>query len=118
MFRVYNSNGPVADFGTIFRANEFCDGQNGLGLDGHWVAWSWYPAESELVIVLPLYNIRVITHNHTFGTITSDLGSGDNDALDGIEAMILAMACQGIDINTPDMITAIKCAVDAAINNG
>jgi hypothetical protein len=40
-----------------------------------------------------------------------------NCAIDGIEALILAMACAGIEIDTPAMIEAIETAVEGAANN-
>jgi hypothetical protein len=68
------------------------------------------------------------------GTITSDLeescGCSDaphpddpcavcayNSAMDGIEALILAHACAGIDIETPAYIQGIETAVQACADN-
>jgi hypothetical protein len=49
------------------------------------------------------------------GSITSDISS--LGAIDGIESLILAAACQGIDVTTPAFVAAIETAVEAAANN-
>ena len=59
------------------------------------------------------------------GTITSQLrepGRGTlvrtfNAAIDGLEALILAHACAGVDIASPAYIEGIETAVDAIGNN-
>ena len=40
-----------------------------------------------------------------------------NGAIDGIESMILAHACAGIDVTTPDYLEGIETAVEAVGNN-
>ena len=80
-------------------------------------------------ITLPCYGITVTLEpgigNSTGGAIASLLAEDPNDqdniafnaAIDGIEAMILACACEGIDIESPAFIAAIETAVEAAANN-
>ena len=64
------------------------------------------------------------------GDITSTLKDTDNTsedeelsqfqynlAIDGIESLILAHACAGVDIQTPEYIVGIETAVDACANN-
>ena len=59
------------------------------------------------------------------GTITSQLrepGRGTlvrafNAAIDGLEALILAHACAGVDIASPAYVEGIETAVDAIGNN-
>lgn len=81
-----------------------------------------------MIIELPIYDIRVRLSDHQekgqkpTGTITSNIrGKGDSpkyhDTIEGIESLILAMACEGIDITTPAMIDAIEAVVTAADNN-
>jgi hypothetical protein len=40
-----------------------------------------------------------------------------NSAIDGIEALVLAMGCAGIDLETPAMLEAIETAIDNCANN-
>lgn len=40
-----------------------------------------------------------------------------NRVIDGIEALILAAACEGIDVASPAFVCAIETAVEAAANN-
>ena len=75
---------------------------------------------------LPIHDIvvTIIPGTHS-GTITSALNDGTNPeedreycaAIDGLEALILAMACEGIKIDTAEMIAAIETAVDSITNN-
>jgi hypothetical protein len=71
----------------------------------------------------------VVTVEGGMGSIVSDLktpcdhcGKLDctsqlfNFAIDGIESLILAAACAGIDITAPAFLQAIETAVDAASN--
>lgn len=60
------------------------------------------------------------------GEITSSLKvvpeeeDGDseyNAAIDGIEALVLACACEGIDIQTTAFQSAVHTAIEAAANN-
>ena len=72
---------------------------------------------------LPCYGI-VVNASDGGGSISSDLheeGVTDateyNAAMDGIESMILACACAGIDIESPAFIEAIETAVEGCANN-
>jgi hypothetical protein len=40
-----------------------------------------------------------------------------NGFADGLESLLLALACAGVDIHTPAFAEAIQTAVDAAANN-
>lgn len=40
-----------------------------------------------------------------------------NRVIDGIEALVLAAACEGIDVESPAFLAAIETAVEAAGNN-
>ena len=59
------------------------------------------------------------------GMITSDLkgpgkSAGDrffNAAIDGLESLILAHACAGVDVKSPAYIEGIETAVDAITNH-
>ena len=58
------------------------------------------------------------------GALSSDLKEGLGkrrtclkSALDAVESLILAMACAGVDIETPAMIEAIETCVEAIWNN-
>ena len=74
---------------------------------------------------LPCFGIKVIVENGSGSITSTDLKTEHNDeedelynaAMDGIESMILAHACAGIDINTPEYIEGIKTAVESCSNN-
>jgi hypothetical protein len=75
-------------------------------------------------IELPCYKIVVEMDDERLGgTITSELKDKENEgcifnyAMDGLEAMILAHACAGIDITTPAYLEGIETAVDACANH-
>jgi hypothetical protein len=59
------------------------------------------------------------------GTIASDLKSPGrnaaarryNAAIDGLESLILAHACAGIDVASPGYVEGIETAVDAVANH-
>ena len=79
-------------------------------------------------IELPCYGIKVTVNNHdglVSGLIFSDLieenriaGKEAVDyAMHGIENMILAAACAGLDIQSPAFLEAIETAVDACTEN-
>jgi hypothetical protein len=94
-------------------------------------------------IKLDCFNIEVeLDENGDMGTISSDLrescpGCNDpdcyshkeetegerharlifNNAMSGIEAMILGHACAGIDITTPSYLEGIESAVAGCLNN-
>ncbi len=62
-------------------------------------------------INMPCYNIKVTIDNDGAGIITSDLEDGD--CICGIESIILAHACAGIDITDPAYIKGIETVVEA-----
>ena len=76
-------------------------------------------------ISLPIYGIKVSLDEQGGGIITSELyidekdnqDNAYNSAIDGIEAMILACACAGIDIEDERFIEAITTSVEAVSNN-
>lgn len=78
-----------------------------------------------MIIKLPIYDIVLVIDPETkCGTVESsisDLGDfGDSmfmDAIDAIESLILAHACAGVDIESPEYIEGIQTAVEAAANN-
>ena len=87
-------------------------------------------------ISLPAYGIEV-TVNEGCGSITSDLKetapypspenedeAAENDEViefnlitDGIESLILGLACAGVDIDSPAFLEGIESAVQCAANN-
>lgn len=71
-------------------------------------------------IELPCFGI-IVNAAPQVGSISSDLheeGEYDyNNAMDGIESMILAHACAGIDIETPAYIEGIETAVQSCADN-
>jgi hypothetical protein len=82
-------------------------------------------------IRLPCFGITVrlvregIAKTPGAGTITSDLrGPGKtaaqrqyNAAIDGLEALVLAHACGGVDIETPAYLEGVETAVEAITNH-
>ena len=80
-------------------------------------------------IRLDCYGITIrLAREHTderpgSGAITSDLrdrGDGSEDfcsAIDGLESLILAHACAGIDVEAPAYVEGIETAVEAIFNN-
>lgn len=81
-------------------------------------------------IVLPIYGIIVtLDEDGASGVIQSDLhempdgnNADGNDyrydgAMDGIEGLILAHACAGIDIEAQAYLDGIQTAVDGCANN-
>lgn len=76
-------------------------------------------------IYLPVFKIVVSTDNIGGGSIISGLKITPEDesdeqynaAMDAIESIILAHACAGIDISTPEYIEGIETAVLACANN-
>ena len=76
-------------------------------------------------IKLPIYGIVVEIDGKGGGEISStDLQTVHHDpedeiynvSMDGIESLILAHACAGVDITTPEYLEGIKTAVDACAN--
>jgi hypothetical protein len=71
-------------------------------------------------IKLPSFGIVVTLTGDGGGAISSDLHEDHelyNAGVDGVEALILAHACAGIDITTPAYLEGIETAVDAIANN-
>ena len=66
-------------------------------------------------ITLPCYGIKVNLTEDGGGSISSDLE--DYDPFDAIEAIVLAHACAGIDIESPAYIEGIETAIDAICHN-
>jgi len=74
-------------------------------------------------IKLPCFGIVVEYDSfHGGGTITSDLHprSGRTKtkldaALDGIESLILAQACAGIDIESPAYVESVETAIEKCV---
>ena len=86
--------------------------------------------DSEIEIRLPCYGITIRLDRKPSaekpggGTITSDLKqdtTGEDAeylaAIDGLESLILAHACAGIDVTTPAYIEGIETAVAAIAQN-
>jgi len=80
-------------------------------------------------IKLPCYGITVTLARENAveepgaGSIVSDLREADtaanrqyNSAIDGLEALILAHACAGVDVESPAYLEGIETAVDAIGN--
>jgi hypothetical protein len=68
--------------------------------------------------------IRIEVDPRGNGTITSNLkdDSGEDAAaydaaIDGLESLLLALACQGVDVTTPDFREAVQTALGAIANN-
>ena len=76
-------------------------------------------------IKLPCYGIIVNVENGSGSITSTDLQTEHQDeedelynaAMDGIESLILAHACAGVDITTPEYVEGIKTAVEASANN-
>lgn len=86
-------------------------------------------------IRLPCYGITIRLEDGNTegqpgcGTITSELKAAEEDAeedaeaarfhaaMDGLESLILAHACAGMDVQSPAYIEGIKTAVEAISNN-
>lgn len=64
------------------------------------------------------YSDRVILTSHLHDKIVAETNGPEVDArLDGVESLILAASCAGVDIQNPKFIEAIQTAVDACVNN-
>jgi hypothetical protein len=79
----------------------------------------------DMVVLLTEAKTGVVDHSLA-GRITSNLHHGDpggeDDSvskaiIDGIESLILAHACAGVDIRAPAYIAGIETAVEAASNH-
>ena len=74
------------------------------------------------------HNIKVVvseeTHGEIGGTISSDLGQTDigeltafDHNINGLEALILAHVCCGVNIKDPRYVKGINAAIEAIANN-
>lgn len=74
-----------------------------------------------IVLFLNHCTIEISIASDGVGTIKSNLGDGSgsyhNDELNGMESLLLAMACEGIDLDTDQMKRAIETTIDAIGNN-
>ena len=86
-------------------------------------------------IKLPIHDIEITIFNDGISSIQSSLNDhcavcgehfdaecgclpkGCTNAFDGIEALLLALACEGVDVQDQKIINAVEAAVDAAANN-
>jgi hypothetical protein len=81
------------------------------------------------IIQLPCYGITLTlarendAENPGSGSIVSDLREPEtaanrqyNAAIDGLESLILAHACAGVDVESPAYVEGIETAVDAIAN--
>lgn len=81
-------------------------------------------------IRLPCYGITVtlvrgnVADKPGSGSIASDLRAVEtaanrqyNAAIDGLEALILAHACVGVDVESPAYVEGIETAVEAIVNH-
>ena len=82
-------------------------------------------------IRLPCYGIAVTLARGNSdetpggGSIASDLHAADrsakdrhyNSAIDGLESLILAHACAGVDVESPAYVEGIEAAVEAIANH-
>lgn len=79
-------------------------------------------------IRLPCHGIVVRIDTNGCGSVESQLEQADTESLDdaelagfkgcmaGIESLILACACAGVDIETPAFIEAVESAAEAGAN--
>ena len=84
------------------------------------------PRTSTRTIRLPVCGITISLEREngqkpSTGSISSDLKEPDDDlynaAIDGLESLILAHACAGIDVRSPAYVEGVETAVDAVANN-
>lgn len=69
-------------------------------------------------IRIPIFSIAVEVFAGGGGTIQSSLRESlDGKSADAIESLLLALACEGIDITTSAYADAIATAVEAIANN-
>ena len=134
---VNTSDLPLADLESYFRNGQRAEAvQTGapaatLATDCTAATDTVGPAEHPRQIRLPCYGITIrLARPNTSdapgtGTITSDLKSSSqivanglySAAIDGLESLILAHACAGIDVAAPGYIEGIETAVDAIANH-
>jgi hypothetical protein len=66
---------------------------------------------------LPCFGIEVVIGENGSASIQSDLPANEVPELDGMEALILAHASAGVDIEAAEYLKGIETAVDAVLNN-
>jgi len=115
--------GMLSDLGMV--PDEKTEKDEGLALT--------QPADSDRTVArkikLPCYGITVTLAREDggeepgSGSIVSDLREPEtaanrqyNAAIDGLEALILAHACAGVDVESPAYLEGIETAVDAIAN--
>lgn len=86
---------------------------------------------SDREVRLPCFGIRIRLargndrDKHSCGTISSDLkqpardddGGLFNAAIDGLESLILAHACAGVDVESAAYVDGVQTAFEAIANN-
>ena len=82
--------------------------------------------DSELIeIKIAGHTIKIALDGEGNGEITSDLHMDEdndedetyNSAIDGLEALVLAQACAGLNVTSQKYAEALETAVDAIANN-
>lgn len=76
----------------------------------------------EKVIKTNCFGIVVTVSGEGNGSIVSDLREDEDNeiylaAIDGLESLILAHACAGIDIASPAYLEGVETAIEAIANN-
>jgi len=77
------------------------------------------------VLKIEAHTITVLLEDKTSGTISSDLhvieAGGDeeayNAAVDGLESLVLAHACAGVNIEDKRYVAGLKSAIEGIANN-
>ena len=95
-----------------------------------WSARRWEKDADKPGIILIKFGghrIEITLDDEGSGTITSDLkevlsldpisASNYDSAIDGLESLILAQACAGIDVTSKEYIRALESAIDGISNN-
>ena len=71
------------------------------------------------------HTVKIVLDGEGNGDITSDLHMDEdndedetyNSAIDGLEALVLAQACVGLDVTSEKYVKALETAVEAIANN-
>lgn len=93
-----------------------CEDEDGEGKK--WLQQLECVATARYLIQFDKDFIRVLV-NEGHGTLESSLKEKgeDNSPIDGMESLLLALACEGVNISTPEFVRAIKTTVSAISNN-
>lgn len=71
-------------------------------------------------IQLPVHGICVTVYLDGSGTISSELGTGsdqsDKAIVDTIESLVLALACAGVDIASPEFVAGLSSGIESVSN--